>query len=156
MFESRERAGEDIQRLLEGIRHEGEGRYACLLDRRALLFEAGEADDAEIVALKAILDRRREALFKIPASMAPDGPALDEDVFAGWEHDDLLLVFVNERVVMVVACPDAEALKAQVDRPLKALVDRLFRFDATYRLDAQGSGLLFGRAKVDTIVIAKS
>ena len=67
-----------------------------------------------------------------------------EDAFSGWADDEFLVAVLNERVALVVACPDAEALKAKVDPPLRVLVDRLLRWKAAYRIDAQGRGLFVG------------
>ena len=42
---------------------------------------------------------------------------------------------------MVVVCPDAEQAQGLVDRPLRALADRLFRLNPAWRLDEKGRGL---------------
>jgi hypothetical protein len=52
-----------------------------------------------------------------------------------------------------VACPDAESLRERAFPLLKALADRLFRYNETYRLDAEGRGLFFGRARLDIVVV---
>ena len=59
--------------------------------------------------------------------------------------DEFLLAFVNGKVALVVACPDAERAQGEVLRPLRALADRLFRLNAAWRVDEKGRGLFFGR-----------
>jgi hypothetical protein len=86
--------------------------------------------------------------------MAGDGPA--EDVFEGWEEDDFLLAFVNGRVALAVACPEAEAVRDAVMRPLRALADRLFRYNETWRLDEKGRGFFVGSARLDVVVVGRT
>jgi hypothetical protein len=59
-------------------------------------------------------------------------------------------------VALVVACPDPEKLKEQAEPPLRALVDRLFRLNAAWRLDEKGRGLFLGRARLDMIVVGRA
>ena len=105
MFESRERLADDIRRLLDAVRQEARGRYACLMEPGRILFEAPEPEEREEWALRRLLEERSAALFSLPRSMAGEGPA--EDLFEGWETDEFLLAFVNGRVALAVACPDA-------------------------------------------------
>jgi len=150
MFESTERLEADICRLLEGLRHLAQGRYACLLDRREMLFEAGEG---EADGLRDFLAGRRGPLFDIPAALAGDAP--EQDVFEGWVEDDFFLAFINGRVALVVACPRAEGLPDRALKPLRALTDRLLRFNAAYRLDHRGHGLFLGRPRLDMVVVER-
>ena len=86
-------------------------------NRRGLLFESPrpEEEDAD-PALRAFLERNRAELFAIPGGMSGQGPM--EDAFEQWDGDEFLLAFVNGRVAVVVACPDAErAREARLRRP---------------------------------------
>jgi len=153
MFESRTRLAEDIKGLVGALRDVGNGRYACLLDRKAVLFDDA-APDQPGWALRQFLEQRREALFALPAAMAGEGP--ETDLFEDWVEDDFFLAFVNGKVAVAVACPDAEAMREPSQRLLKALSDRLFRYEPTYRLDAQGKGFFGGRAQLDVVVVARA
>ena len=153
MFESRVRLAEDIRGLLRALREAGGGRYACLLDRKAVAFE-DTPEEQPGWALRQFLEQRREAIFALPDAMAGEGP--DTDLFEDWVEDDFFLAFVNGRVAVVVACPDAEALKQPAQQLLKALADRLFRYEPTYRLDAEGKGFFGGRARLDVVVVARA
>jgi len=154
VFESRERLAEDIRGLLEAVRHEARGRYACLLEPGRILFESREPEEREEWALRRLLEERSTALFTLPRSMAGDGPA--EDLFEGWEHDDFLLAFINGRVAVAVACPEAEAAREPVMRPLRALADRLLRYNETWRLDEKGRGFFLGSARLDVVVVGRA
>jgi hypothetical protein len=155
MFESRERLAEEIHRLLEVLRDAAGGRYACLVGRSGgVLFECPEPEGRELWALRRLLEERAAALFAIPAGMASGAPMAD--AFEGWDHDELLLAVINERVALVLACPAAEEARRGVFRPLKALVDRLLRYEPSYRLDDRGRGFFFSRPKLDLIVIGRA
>lgn len=153
MFESRARLAEEIKGLLRALREAGEGRYACLVDRKGVAFE-DEAEEQPGWALRQFLEQRREALFALPDAMAGDGP--EADLFEDWVEDDFFLAFLNGRVAAVVACPDAEALRQPSQRLLKALSDRLFRYEPTYRLTSEGKGFFGGRARLDVVVVARA
>jgi hypothetical protein len=153
VFESRERLADDICRLLDAVRQEAGGRYACLMEPGRILFESPEPEKREEWALRRLLEERSAVLFSLPASMAGEGPA--EDLLAGWEEDDFLLAFVNGRVALAVACPDAEGVREAVMRPLRALADRLFRYNETWRLDEKGRGFFVGRARLDVVVVGR-
>lgn len=151
---SRQGLADDIRRVLGALRRHSGGRYACLLERTGVLFESPSEEEAQggaDPALRRLLDGRREALFAIPAGLAGEGPM--EDAFAGWEDDEFLLAFINGRVAVVVACPDAERARAGAFDLLKVLADRLFRYDSRFRLDERGRGLLFGRARIDVVAV---
>jgi hypothetical protein len=155
MFESRDRLAEEIGGLLDALRTLGGGRYACLLEPKGRLpFESATPESEGHWMLRRFLEQRIEALFRLPAAMASGEPM--EDVFADWEDDAFFLAFINGRVALVVACPDPEALKEQAERPLRALADRLFRYNTAFRLDEKGRGLFLGRARLDMIVIGRA
>jgi len=154
VFESRERLGEEIHGLLDALRDLGAGRYACVLEPKGLVFETAEPEGAGEWMLRRFLEQRTEALFRIPGALA-GGDAM-EDVFADWEDDAFFLAFINGRVALVVACPDPEALKERAERPLRALADRLFRYNAAWRLDERGRGLFLGRARLDIVVVGRA
>ena len=154
MFESRETLAREIGGLLEAIRRDAGGRYACIVDPKGVAFESPEPEGREVFALRRILEDDAAGLFAIPAALASGAPMTD--VFAGWEHEELFLAFINERVAVVVACGDAEPLKERAMTPLRALADRLFRWNETYRLDSKGGGFFFGSPKLDLVVIGRS
>jgi hypothetical protein len=149
MFESREELADEIEGLLSALRDVADSSEACLLERRGLLFDSVEGQEPG--PLSEFLRNRREALFAIPESLAGDGPT--EDLFALWEGDSVLLAFINGRVVLALSCPDADAARERVLLPLRALADRLFRFDASYRLDPRGRGLFFGKPRLDLVMV---
>lgn len=153
MFESQARLAGEIEGLLAALRGMAEGRYACLLDNRGLLFESLHPEEKGLWALRRFLEERRSLLFGIPGRMAAD--SLSDDAFEGWEEDDFLLAFWNGRVALVLACPDAEAVREPLAKPLRALTDRLFRWEPTYRLDPEGRGFFLGRAQLDIIVVGR-
>ena len=155
MFESRDRLAEEIGALLDAFRALGGGRYACLLEPKGRLpFESAMPESEGHWMLRRFLEQRTEALFRLPAALASSEAM--EDVFADWEDDAFFLAFINGRVALVVACPDPEALKEQAERPLRALADRLFRYNAAFRVDEKGRGILFGRARLDMIVVERA
>jgi hypothetical protein len=151
MFESAQRLREQIEDLLEGIRSGAGGRYACLLEPTRVLFERVAPDWREAWTLRRLVQEHSAALFALPASMASGAPV--EDVFADWLDDEFLLAVINGRVALLVACPQAEALKERVLPPLQALADRLFRYEPRYRLDPNGRGFFFGRPRLELVVI---
>ena len=151
MIASKDRLREDILSVLEAIRQDAGGRYACILDARAILFEAPAPLPDEGVRLHRLLLEQREELFTIPRALAKGTEP--KDVFAGWPADEFLLAFVNERVALVVACPDAEGVREKTLPHLEILADRLLRLDERFRVDRQGRGLFFGRPRLDLIVI---
>jgi hypothetical protein len=153
MFESRARLAQEIGGLLAALREAANGRYSCLLDRQAVLFE-NAPEDSPGWALRRFLEERREALFNLPAAMAGEGP--ETDVFEDWVEDDFFLAFLNGKAAVVVACPDAEALREPAQRLLKALADRLFRYEPRYRLDSRGRGFFARSAQLDVVVVARA
>jgi hypothetical protein len=153
MFESSQRLAEDIERALGALRGASGGRYACLLDGKRVLFESAEEGDGSW-ALRKFLEERRAALFALPEAMAGDGPA--DDVFEDWVQDDFFIAIFNRKAAVVVACPDAEALREPAGPLLKILADRLFRLEPSLRLDARGHGFFFGRAQLDVVVVSRA
>ena len=137
--------------ILEAIRGLAEGRYACVVEPKGILFESPEPEGREAWALRRFLEDKCAALFAIPRAMA-DGTDLD-DAFEEWQQDEFLMAFINGRVALVVACPEAEPLRERAFPLLKALADRLFRYNETYRLDPEGRGLFVGRPRLDIVVV---
>lgn len=152
VFESKQRLGEQVAGLLQALRERGGGAYAAVFEPAGILFESATEDGAAAL-LRGFLRERTAALFALPGHMDGAGPA--EDPFAGWDAHAFLLVFVNGRVGVLAACEDAEGLEAEADELLKALCDRLLRFDERWRLDGQGRGLFVGRPRLEVIVIGR-
>jgi hypothetical protein len=151
VFESSRRLSGEVASLLETIRSVAGGRYACVAEPRGIVFESPEPEGREAWALRRFLEDRCTAFFAIPKALA-DGTSMD-DAFEGWHEDEFFLAFINGRVALVVACPDAESLRERAFPLLKALADRLFRYNETYRLDPEGRGLFFGRPRLDIVVV---
>jgi hypothetical protein len=154
MFESGERIAREVAEALTVLRLLGEGRYACLLDRGGLVLEDPPPECEADRALGTLLVARSAALFRIPEGLAADGPT--EDVLGDWDEDEFFLAFLNGKVALVVACPDAEGLRAAAETPLTVLVDRLFRWKPTYRLDPQGRGLFVAAPRLDIVVVGRA
>jgi hypothetical protein len=153
LFETRGKLADDIRGLLGRLRHLSGGRYACLLEPRGVLFE--EADDAEGPpwTLRRFLEQHAAEVFAIPGSLHSEAPM--EDAFAEWDKDAFYLAFVNGRVAVVVACADPGVLEARGGRLIKALVDRLIRYNPAWRADERGRGLFFSRPRLDTVVVGR-
>jgi hypothetical protein len=151
IFESRSALRDGLLEAVHAIRTLGEGRYACVLDAGAIVLESPEPADGRSFALRQLIEDRRAAILAIPQTLADGGPR--EDVFADWQEDEFLLAFLNQRVVLVVACPDAEALKESAEALWPVWADRVLRFDERYRIDPKGRGLLFGSPRLDLVVI---
>jgi len=158
LFESKERLADDVRGLLEACAEAAEGRYACVLDPKGVLFETDAPEGGEWV-LRQYLEKRLGLLFALPAAMAAGTDV--EDVFGEWHSppgqpvDEFLLAFINGKVALVVACPDAEAAQDLVMRPLRALADRLFRLNPAWRLDEKGRGLFLSRPRLDFVVVGR-
>jgi hypothetical protein len=151
IFESQSAVRQGLLEVVDAIRTLGEGRYACVLDARAIVLESPEPADGRSFALRQLIEDRRSAIFSIPPTLADEGPM--EDAFADWHEDQFLLAFLNQRVVLVVACPDAEALRDRAAALWPVWADRVLRFDERYRIDPKGRGLLFGSPRLDLVVI---
>jgi hypothetical protein len=154
MFESRQRLQSEIVRWLAVLRELGGGRYACLIEPAGILFESEPEDAQQGWMLRQFLKEKAAALFTLPEAMDAGGPS--EDLFEDWSEDEFLLAFINRRVAVVVACPDAEPLREEAMRPLKALADRLLRYNQAWRLRPGGRGGFFmGRAQLDLVVVGR-
>jgi hypothetical protein len=152
MFESRERIGSDLVTTLETLRRISGGRYACILDASGRLFETpSEPEGGRDFALRRLLEERRQAILAIPAAMA-SGEAM-ADVFEDWHEDQFLLAFLNGRVALVVACPDAQRLEGETRDLLRVWADRMLRLDVRYRLDRGGRGFFGGKPRLDVVVV---
>ena len=151
IFESHSALRQGLLEAMDAIRTLGEGRYACVLDAGAIVLESPEPADGRSFALRQLIEDRRAAILSIPQTLAGDGPM--EDVFTDWHEDEFLLAFLNQRVALVVACPDAEALKESGTQLWPVWADRVLRFDERYRIDPKGRGLLFGSPRLDLVVI---
>ena len=109
IFENRATLRASVLETVDAIRAAGEGRYACLFDAGAIVLESPpEPEDGRLFALRQLVEERRPAILALPEAMAGAGPS--EDVFADWHEDEFLLALLNQRVALLVACPDAEAL----------------------------------------------
>lgn len=154
MFESHKRLREEIVRLLEVLREIGYGRYACLIEPSGIVLDTEPEGAEQGWMLRQFLKDKSTALFTLPEAMDAGGPA--EDVFADWSEDEFFLAFINRRVAVVVACAAAERLRETAMRPLRALADRLLRYNQAWRLGPQGRGGFFvGRAQLDMVVIGR-
>lgn len=154
MLEPRGRLEADVRDGVEALRRAADGRYACLVERAGILFETPEPGDGKAWTLRRVLEANLPSLFALPPAMADERPEVDAaDPFADWEEDEFYLAFLNGKVALVIACPDAEAARAELERPLRALVDRLLRWRPDLRIDARGRGLFFGRPRLDVIVV---
>jgi hypothetical protein len=151
IFESRPHLRQAVVEAVEAIRALGEGRYACVLDAGGIVLETPEPPDGRLFALHQLIEERRAAILAIPQVLAGDGPL--EDVFAEWHDDEFLLAFLNERVALIVAGPDAEGLKERAAPLWPVWADRVLRLDERYRVDPKGRGLLFGSPRLDLVVI---
>jgi hypothetical protein len=152
MFDSAERMAKDVITLLEVLREMGEGRYACVFDRRrGVMLETPEPDPA----LRAHLEERREELFALPQHMA-DETEIGDDFFSGFHQDDFFVAILNGRAAVVVACEAAEMIQVQGEKALSALTDRLLRLEPSWRLDPAGRGLFAGRPRLDIVIAGRS
>jgi hypothetical protein len=150
MLESQDKLAEDVGALLEVLLGLGGARYASVLEPGRLAFErpAGGGD-----GLAELLTRRSAELFALPGRMADEqAPAPDEDLFAGWEEEAFLLAFVNGRVLVALAGCDPDTEEQSLERPLRALVDRLLRFNPVWR----GRGFLWGSPRLDLVRIGRA
>ncbi|HET7293254.1 MAG TPA: hypothetical protein VFM88_12575 [Vicinamibacteria bacterium] len=148
------RLQDDIARMLDVIREASGARYACILEPTGVAFESRSDDGPAAWAARCFLEPRLSRLFALPASLAGDGP--QEDVFEGWEEDEVVLAFLNGRVALLILSADAARAREAAERPFTTLADRLLRWKPAFRLDEQGRGLFFGRPRVDWVVVARA
>ncbi len=153
MFESKEKLQEDARALVGSLRGLGEGRYAVLFDRKGPLLQSPDETSEGEWDLRRLVRDRTEGLFALPAALHGGEPM--EDLFAPWEGEEFFLAFVNGKVGVLVACPDAQRLQDESGKLLKVLADRLLRMNPAWRLDARGRGLFFGSPRLDTVVIGR-
>lgn len=151
MFESPRRLEEEIESLLLALRQAASARDAFLVEPAGILFASAADEGAAGFAARRFLESRLAGLFALPASLEGSGPT--EDVFEGWDDDEILIAFLNGRVALVLLCPDAEGARARLEPPFAALADRLLRWRPALRVDERGRGLFFGRPRVDWVVI---
>jgi hypothetical protein len=151
IFESRAALRQGLLEAVEAIRALGEGRYACVLDPGGIVVESPEPQDGRVFALRQLVEERRAAILALPQALADD--TATEDAFRDWQEDEFLLAFLNQRVALIVACADAEALKEEAAPLWPVWADRVLRYDERYRIDSKGRGLLFGSPRLDLIVI---
>ncbi len=154
MFESPYRLRDDVRGLLDALRALAEGRYAAVFDRRGVIVESPTADTAAPGPLRGLLESHAAMILRIPAALHA-GEEMD-DAFAEWSKDEFFLAFVNGRVGILVACSDAQRVEDESAKLLRALVDRLLRLNAAWRVDERGRGLFAGRPRLDTVVIGRA
>ena len=153
MFESTARLREDVHRLLAALRELAEGPYAALFDSKGVLLESPDDAGEGGWRLRRLVQNRAEALFHVPAAL--HGGEEMSDLFEDLEGDEFFLAFLNGRVGILVACPDAKRLEEASGKLLKVLADRLLRLNPAWRLDERGRGLFFGSPRLDTVVISR-
>ena len=151
IFENREALRRGLVEAVEAIRGLAGGRYACVLDAGGIVLESPEPEDGRAFALRQLIQEGRAAILSLPQTMAGEGPA--EDAFAEWHEDEFLIAFLNQKVALVVACPDARRLEQEATPLWPVWADRVLRFDERYRIDPRGRGLLFGSPRLDVVVI---
>jgi hypothetical protein len=153
MFESASRLRKDVCEMLDALRALGESRYAAVFDAKSIVATSpAEASEGER-ALGRLLQSQAEALLRLPRALE-SGEAID-DLFSDFGDEEFLLAVLNGKLGVIVACADAERLKADSERLLPVLFDRLLRLDGRYRLDERGRGLFFGSPRLDTVVIPR-
>jgi hypothetical protein len=164
MFESKAGLQEDLKGLLDALRGLGGARYAILFDPKEVLLQSPEEGVPSPAGmpyggdLRRLVLSRAEALFALPAAMAApeaSGGGDNPDLFEAWTEDEFLLAFVNGKVGVLVACPDARRLEAESGKLLGVMADRLLRFNPAWRVDERGRGLFFGAPRLDTVVIER-
>jgi len=153
MFESTARLREDVHRLLAALRELAEGPYAALFDSKGVLLESPDDAGEGGWRLRRLVQNRAEALFHVPAAL--HGGEEMSDLFEDLEGDEFFLAFLNGRVGILVACPDAKHLEEASGKLLRVLADRLLRLNPAWRLDERGRGLFFGSPRLDTVVIGR-
>jgi hypothetical protein len=153
MFESKAKLQEDVRGLVEALRELGEGYYAALFDPNGVLLESPDDTTEGEWVLRRLVQSHAEALFRLPAALR--GSEEMTDVFEDFQDHEFLLAFLNGRVGLLVACPDAKRLEGASGELLKVLADRLLRYNPAWRLDEKGRGLFFGSPRLDTVVIGR-
>jgi hypothetical protein len=166
MFESKDGLQEDVRRLLEALRELGLGRYAALFDAKGVLLQSPDEVQPTQAGmpfggdLRRLVQARAEALLGLPATLrnpdaTGDAGVPPPDIFDAWTEDEFFLAFLNGRVGLLVACPDAKRLESESGKLLGVMADRLLRFNPAWRVDERGRGLFFGSPRLDTVVIER-
>jgi len=156
VFESSRRLKEDVQGLIEAVRVAASARYACVMEPGRILYESPEPEGQPIATLRRLLELNGAEVFALPGAMAQEeGPGPQADPFEGWEHDELCLAFLNGKVAVIIACPNAEAGREAATKALHILMDRLMRLEPRYRMDGRGRGFFFGQPKLDFVTVAR-
>lgn len=153
MFESKSKLQEDARALLEALRDLGEGYYAALFDPKGVLLESPDDTSGGEWVVRKLVQSKAEDLFRLPAALQGTGEMAD--LFEDFQDHEFFLAFLNGRVGVLVACPDAKALEDASGKLLKVLADRLLRYNPAWRLDEKGRGLFFGSPRLDTVVIGR-
>ena len=154
MLESPERLRDDIARMLDVIREAAAARYACILEPSGIAFESRAEEGPAEWTVRRFLEPRLARVFALPASLAGEGP--EEDVFEGWDEDDVVLAFLNGRVALALFSADAAEARRAAEEPFAVLADRLVRWKPGLRVDEKGRGLFFGRPRVDWVVVSRA
>ncbi len=153
MFESAGRLRQDVLSLLETLRSLGEGRYAALFDAKGVLLETPVGGEQGEWVLRRFLDTHAGELLGIPSALHSGAEMRDH--FEEWGEEEFFLAFVNGKVGVLLACPDAGRVEQESSRLLRVLTDRLLRLNPAWRVDAKGRGLFFGRPRLDTVVVGR-
>jgi len=138
MLESEAKLRRDVAEMLESLRELGAGRYAAVFDAKAVVAESPEQTSEGEWAIRRLLQTQAGPLLRLPAAL--HGGDEMSDLFSDWTADEFLLAVVNGRVGVLVACADAARLEADSAPLLRALVDRLLRLDAAWRIDEKARG----------------
>ncbi len=154
MLDSPGRLQDDIARMLDVIREASRARYACILEPTGVAFDSRSEDGPAEWTVRRFLEPRLARLFTLPASLAGEGP--EEDVFEGWDEDEVVLAFLNGRVALALFSADAAGARQAAEGPFTALADRLLRWKPALRVDEKGRGLFFGRPRVDWVVVSRA
>jgi hypothetical protein len=153
MFESKSKLQEDARDLLEALRSLGDGDYAALFDPKGVLLESPDDTSEGEWVVRKLVQSNAEALFRLPAALR--GTEDMADLFEDFGDREFFLAFLNGRVGVLVACPDAKRLEDASGKLLRVLADRLLRYNPAWRLDEKGRGLFFGSPRLDTLVIPR-
>jgi len=153
MFESKAKLQEEALALLDSLRRLGEGGYAVLFDRKGVLLESPDETNEGEWVLRRLVQSQAEGLFRLPALLHGGGEM--SDLFEDFRDEEFFLAFVNGRVGLLVACPDAKRLEDDSAELLRALADRLLRYNPAWRLDEKGRGLFLGSPRLDTVVVGR-
>ncbi len=151
MFESTDKIREDVLGLLAALRTLAGGRYAAIFEAKGIVLESPTTGDR---VLRRFIEAHARDLLQIPAAL--HGDAEMQDHFADWAREQFFLAFVNGKVGVLAVCAEAKQVEQESGPLLKALVDRLLRWNPTWRLDQRGRGFLAGRPRLDTVAIGSA